>query len=318
MERQLVENLTAAVDRLRGVVHRTPVVRSSRMDAELGCSLFFKCENLQHTGSFKYRGASNAVRSLDASTGAVATHSSGNHGAALAEAATKAGIDAHIVVPRGAVPAKVTAIRSYGGQVTECEPTHAAREAGLAEVVARTGAEVVHPYNDFRIIAGQGTAALELLDEVPDLDVIVAPVGGGGLISGCISAAIARGSSVRVIGAEPMDADDAARSLADGKRIAEFTPRTIADGLRAHVGEINFSIIAGHIDRIVTVSEEAILTDMRELWHTLKLIVEPSSSTVLSAVRRIQEDLAGKRVGLILSGGNVNLDAIAFCGRCGG
>lgn len=313
-----MENLAVAVERVRGIVHRTPVVRSSRLDTQVGCSMFFKCENLQHTGSFKYRGASNAVRSLAPSVKAVATHSSGNHGAALAEAASKAGVAAHIVVPRGAVPGKIEAIRSYGGRVVECDATQASRDAGLAAVVEQTGAEVIHPYNDLRIIAGQGTAAVELLEEVPDLDVLIAPIGGGGLVSGCISAAIARGGSLRVIGAEPEGADDTARSLAQGERISQFTPHTIADGLRAHVGEINFSVISRYIDRVVTVSEDDIRRDMRTLWHTLKLVVEPSCATVFSALRKIQDELAGKRVGLILSGGNANLDSIAFCGRCSG
>ena len=309
----------AAARRIGSSVNTTPVLRSRRLDAALGAELHFKCENLQRTGAFKIRGASNAVRSLDDAEAAagVATHSSGNHGAALAAAASDRGITAHIVVPEGAVPSKLANIKRHGGRIIPCKPTLADRTRVLEEVVAESGATVIHPYNDPRIIAGQGTAGLELAGQVPGLDVVIVPVGGGGLISGCSIALKGMNPDIRVIGAEPAGADDAVRSLAAGEIIDDIDPDTIADGLRATIGPLTFALIREHVDRIVTMSDDEILAAMRRLWECLKIIVEPSSATVLAAAEQYRDELRGKRVGLILSGGNVDLDRIAFCARCG-
>lgn len=314
-----VDDLNHAAERLAGRVHRTPVATSRRLNAELDASLYFKCENLQRTGSFKIRGATNAVLSLadhDAARG-VATHSSGNHGAALAAAAAARGVPSYIVVPDDSIPSKIAAIEGYGGNIIRCEPTHQSREDTLASTVAETAAHVVHPYNDPRIIAGQGTATLELLDEVPDLDVVIAPVGGGGLISGATLAAMNSPARPRIIGAEPAGADDAARSLATGQLVMDVVPDTVADGLRARIGPINFAMIREGVEQIVTVSDDDILAAMHHVWHTMKLVIEPSSATVLAAARSISQQLRGLRVGLIFSGGNADLSNVAFCGRCG-
>ena len=315
-----IQDIRQAAERLAGRVHRTPVMTSSRLGEALGpgTRLHFKCENFQRTGAFKIRGATNAVLSLsddDARRG-VATHSSGNHGAALAAAASARGIPCHVVVPEGAVPSKVHAIEAYGGRVIRCAPTQAAREQGLEEVLNETGATMVHPYDDERIIAGQGTTGLELIEDVSDLDVMIVPVGGGGLISGCATAAAALKPGMPVIGAEPAGADDAARSLEAGAIIDEFTPATVADGLRARIGERNFAIMRESVAEVVTVDDEATLEAMRDIWHTMKIIVEPSCAVVLAAARKISDRLAGRNIGLVLSGGNVDLDRIQFCPRC--
>ncbi len=302
-------DVLAAHERIADKVLRTPVMRCEALSDLVGADLFFKCEHLQHTGAFKYRGASNAVAQLPKSCTAVATHSSGNHGAALAAAAQSAGIACHIVVPEGAVQSKIENMQQFGGQLHFCEPTQAAREAGLQQVLSDTGAEAIPPYDDDRIIAGQGTAALELMQQKAELDVVLAPVGGGGLVAGsCLAAS---GTKTKIVGAEPEGANDTALSVQQGRRIDPIKPDTIADGLRAHVGQRNFAIIQQQVAAVVTVSEAEIISAMRLLWQHLKQVVEPSSATVLAAALK-SPILEGQRVGLILSGGNVDLACLPW------
>jgi threonine dehydratase len=311
------EDLLAAATRIAPHAHVTPTLRSRSLDEMSGAQLFFKCENLQRAGAFKFRGACNAVWSLGEAEAArgVVTHSSGNHGAALALAARTRGIAAHVVVPAGAVPAKVAAIRAYGATLHECAPTMDAREAMAAQVMGDTGARLVHPFTDPLVIAGQGTAALELLAQTPGLDVLLAPVGGGGLVSGCALAVAARGGGARVIGAEPAGASDAADSLRRGERVTQHPADTICDGLRGTIGEINFALLRAHAVEVITVDDADTLAAMRLLWQRLKLLVEPSSAIVLAALLQHRERFAGQRVGLLLSGGNVDLDALLPNGR---
>ena len=298
-----------AAARLADVVRRTPVLTESALDARLGCQLHFKAEHLQVTGSFKFRGASYAVSRLADGIRGVATHSSGNHGAALAAAARARGLEAHVVMPENAVRTKVEAVRAHGGEVHFCAPTQAAREAGLAEWVAR-GFDAIPPYDHDDIIAGQGTLALELLEQVDALDCIVAPIGGGGMLAGIARAVAERAPGVAVIGAEPAGADDAARSLAAGRRIDDHRPTTIADGLRALIGTRNLDILRDADVPIVTVSEDRIRAAMALLWQHLKQVVEPSGAVALAAVQAAPERFTGKRVGVVLSGGNLDVDAL--------
>jgi threonine dehydratase len=299
-----------AAARIAGFVHRTPVMTCSTIDALAGCSLYFKCENLQKIGAFKYRGATNAVRKLTDAEAAhgVVTHSSGNHAQALALAARVRGIPAYIVMPKTAPLVKKAAVLGYGGIVTECEPNLAARESTAAEIVARTGGTLIPPFDHPDVIAGQGTAALELMEEVGNLDAIVAPVGGGGLLSGVAIAAAGK----RVFGAEPLGADDAARSKAAGQFIPQTSPNTIADGLLTSLGELTWPIIRDKVERIITVTDDQIRAAMRLVWERMKLIVEPSGAVSLAAVLTDEfksfSDL--NRVGIVFSGGNVNLDAL--------
>ncbi len=301
-----------AADRIAPYAHRTPVMTSRTIDRMAGARVFFKCENLQRAGAFKFRGATNAVFSLgdDEAARGVATHSSGNHAAALALAARLRGIPAHIVMPRNAPAVKRAAVEEYGGRITECEPTLRAREEGLREVVAATGAEVVHPYDDARVIAGQGTAALELLEQAPDLDLVLAPVGGGGLVSGTAIAVTSLAPATRVVAAEPAAADDAFRSMREGRIVPSDDPRTVCDGLRTSLGELTFRILRERVSEVVTVEEDAIVAATRLLWERMKILVEPNSAVPLAAL------LAGRvraaRVGVILTGGNVDLDALPF------
>jgi threonine dehydratase len=304
-----IADVRAAAERIRPYAHRTPVMTCAAFDALIGGKLFFKCENFQKAGAFKFRGACNAIMSLAGPVAkrGVATHSSGNHGAALALAARLRGISAHIVMPENASAAKRAAIESYGGVIRVCEPTLAARESATAVLIAETGATLIHPYDDDRVIAGQGTAALELLDEVPDLDMIVAPVGGGGLLSGTGIAAKGSSKPVMVVGAEPEQADDAYRSLTAGRLVAGGTPDTVADGLRATLSERTFAIIQGHVREIVTVSEQAIIDAMRQVWERMKIVIEPSSAVPVAALMNNRLDVKNKRVGVLLSGGNIDL-----------
>ena len=310
------DDVLAAAARLAGVVHRTPVVTCATLDRLAGRRLFFKCEHLQRVGAFKFRGASNALALLAADELArgVVTHSSGNHAQALALAAATAGCAAHIVMPRGAPANKRAAVIGYGAVVYDCEPTLAAREATAASVQARTGATFVHPYDDPRVIAGQGTAALELLEQAGPLDLVVVPVGGGGLASGTCLALAGRSPGTRVLGAEPAGADDAARSLAAGVRQAPGPPHTIADGLLTGLGELTWPILRDHLAAIVTVSDAQIVQAMELLWTRAKLLVEPSSATVLAALLAAPAELlqGAERVGLVLSGGNVDLGRLPF------
>ena len=309
-----ITDIRQAAERIRPHAHRTPVMTCRSLDQRVGAQVFMKCENLQKVGAFKFRGACNAVFSLspDEAARGVATHSSGNHAQALALAARMRGIPAYIVMPRNAPAVKQAAVAGYGGIITLCEPTLAARESTLAEVVAATGAKVVHPYNDARVIAGQGTAALELLADVPDLDVIMAPVGGGGLLSGTAIAARAVAPQMRVIAAEPAGADDAFRSLAAGHIIPSVQPQTIADGLLTSLGDLTFPIIRDHVEQIVTVSEPAIVAAMKFVWERAKLVVEPSGVVPIAALWEEAIDLRGLRVGVILSGGNVDLEHLPW------
>ena len=295
-------------------VRRTPVMSCRALDEAAGAVLYFKCENFQEVGAFKARGAANAVFSLlmeEAARGVV-THSSGNHGAALAWAAGRRGIPAWIVMPDNAPAVKQANVRSYGGQVRLCAPTVAAREAACAAVQAETGATLVHPYNDWRVIAGQGTAALELLEEIPDLDAVVAPVGGGGLLSGTAIAARSLRPALRVFGAEPGGADDAQRSLAAGHIIAQDDPRTIADGLRTSLGDKTYAVLSRDVEAIAVAGEEAIVAAMRMTWEKMKIIIEPSSAVPLACFLERTLDLPGLLVGVILSGGNVDLEHLPW------
>ncbi len=301
------EDILAAAERIRPHANRTPVMTSRQLDSLVGCQLFFKCENLQRVGAFKFRGACNAVLSLsdaEASKG-VATHSSGNHAAALSLAARLRGIVAHVVMPSNSPKIKVAAVEGYGGRITFCEPTLEARETTLAKVVAETGAHVVHPYDDPRVIAGQATACKELVEEVPGLDVIIAPVGGGGLLSGTLLSAKNWSPSTKVYGAEPAGADDAFRSFEAGRRIPQTNPRTIADGLRTSLSPRTFKIISENAEGIVIVGEDSIREAVRLFFSRMKLVVEPSGAVPLGALLEKKLDVAGKRVGMIISGGNV-------------
>jgi threonine dehydratase len=311
------QNIREAAARIHGFVKRTPVMTCSSLNGMCDAELFFKCENLQKVGAFKYRGATNAVRALpdEAAARGVATHSSGNHAAALALAAKVRGIRAYVVMPRTAPAVKQAAVAGYGAEIIECEPTLAARESTLAEVVQRTGAEVVHPYDDPYVIAGQGTAALELLEEVPGLDVVMTPVGGGGLISGTALAA-ALSSGTRVIAAEPEGADDAYQSMTVGHVVHLSRPQSVCDGLLASLSARTFAIIRERVERIITVADPAILTAMRTFWERTKLIIEPSSAVPLAAILEAPQtkklDVRGLRVGIILSGGNVDLGSLRW------
>jgi threonine dehydratase len=309
----LTEILQTAT-RIQPYAHRTPVMTCASLNQKVGAQVFLKCENLQKVGAFKFRGACNAVFSLPENEAArgVVTHSSGNHGQALALAARLRGIPAYIVMPHNAPAVKKAAVAGYGGKITFCEPTLESRESTLAQVLARTGATMVHPYNNYQVIAGQGTAALELLQEVPDLEVIIAPVGGGGLLSGTSIAATELSSRIRVIAAEPEQADDAFRSLASGQIIPSVNPQTIADGLRTSLGDLTFPIIQKHVEQVVTVSESGIVAAMRFVWERVKIIIEPSAAVAVGALWENKIDLTGLSVGVILSGGNVDLDRLPW------
>lgn len=309
-----LQDIQQAAARIAPYAVHTPVLRSTVLNALSGADLYFKCENLQRGGAFKFRGACNAVWSMDDAQAArgVVTHSSGNHGNALALAAATRGIPAHVIVPEGAVRTKVEAIERAGAILHRCAATQAAREAKAEEVRAATGADLVHPYADARVIAGQGTSVLELLQQAEGLDAVITPVGGGGLNAGTAIAAHGVLPGLEVHGAEPMGADDTARSLAAGQRVGPFVPDTICDGLRTLIGEPNFDALRMHRVEVTTVSDEEVIAAMRLLWNELKLVVESSSATVLAAVLKRPERFHGLRVGLILSGGNVDLDALPW------
>lgn len=312
--RPTIADIRQAAERIKPFVHRTPVLVCSALDEMSGASLFFKCENLQKVGAFKIRGACNTVFCLGDEQAArgVATHSSGNHAAAVALAARWRGVRAYVVMPENTPEVKKAAVASYGAEVTYCVPTLEARDETLAEVVKATGATVVHAYDDRRVIAGQGTAALELCEEVADLDVVMVPVGGGGLLSGTALAVSAVAPDAHVIAAEPEGADDAYRSLQAGRIIPSVNPNTIADGLLTSLGELTFPIIRDHVKEIVTVSEQAIIEAMRHIWERMKIIVEPSAAVPLGAILSGKLDVAGKSVGVILSGGNVDLERLPW------
>jgi len=308
-----ISDIILAKQRINGEIRTTPVLSSPQLNAELGCELWLKCENLQHTGAFKFRGASNAIALLDEEgrPGDVATHSSGNHGAALALAATTHGRRAWIVMPENSVRTKVEAVRRNGGEVVFCAANQQAREEGLADLIAQ-GCIPVPPYDHAHIICGQGTTVIEMAEHIPGLEIVLAPVGGGGLISGSAIAARALIPDVRVLGAEPEGAADTALSLSRGKRVDHFPVDTIADGLRAIVGVLNFEIIQDNVEKVITVSEAGIVEAMALVWLHFRMLIEPSSATVVAAILASPKDFSGCRVGAIISGGNVDLENLPF------
>jgi len=309
-----LKDIALAHDRIRPFIHRTSVLTNNSLNDLSGASLFFKCENFQKAGSFKIRGATNTVERLsqDEMGRGVATTSSGNHGAALSMAVTRRGGKTKVVMPTNTPKIKVNNVERNGGEVIWCEPDQPSRERVLHELVDETGATVVHPYNDERIIAGQGTATKELLEDHPDLDMIISPVSGGGLLSGTLLAAKGINPDIKIYGAEPSEADDAYRSLEKGEIVANKTIDTICDGLRAQIGTITFPIIQAHVDGIITVSDSEIIEAMKMVWERMKIIAEPSSVITLGALLKNKGMFAGKKVGLILSGGNVDLNQLPW------
>ena len=310
----ILYDIHQAAERIRSYAHRTPVLTSKSLDQQVGMHVFLKCENFQKVGAFKFRGACNAVFSLSEEEAAcgVSTHSSGNHAQALALAAKLRGIPAYIVMPDNAPVVKKAAVAGYGGKITFCEPTLEAREATLAKVVEETSSVVIHPYNDESVIAGQGTATLEFLEDVPDLDIIIAPVGGGGLLSGTAIAATELKPDIRVIGAEPERADDAYRSMKAGEIVPSANPKTIADGLLTSIGPLTFPIIQSRVEQIVTVSETGIIETMKFVWERTKIVIEPSAAVAVAVLWERKIDLSGRKVGVILSGGNVDLEKLPW------
>jgi threonine dehydratase len=306
------EDIIQAHLRIKPFIHRTPVLTSERLNLEAGCEVFFKCENFQKVGAFKARGAMNAALQIPSELleNGLATHSSGNHAQALARAASIVGVPAYIVMPRTAPEIKKRGVLGYGGKIFECEPTLLAREETLAEVIKRTKAVEIHPFNNDHVIAGQATAAKELLEDVPKINVLLAPVGGGGLLSGTALAATYFSTNTIVVAGEPEGADDAYRSLLSGK-IEESQSNTIADGLLTTLGTKTFPIIQQYVKEIITVSDAEIISAMRKVWETLKIIIEPSCAVPYAALLKQKEKFAGKRVGIILSGGNVDLEKIS-------
>ncbi|OCI93792.1 serine dehydratase [Rhizobium sp. AC27/96] len=307
-------DMIAAEERIRRHIHRTPVLTSSFINSLVGAELFFKCENFQKAGAFKARGASNAVFGLSDEQAArgVATHSSGNHGTCLSYAAGRRGIPCTVVMPRTAPQAKKDAVRDYGGKVVECEPSTSSREAVFAEVVAETGAEFVHPYNDPRVIAGQATCSKELIEQVDGLDAVIAPIGGGGMVSGTCLTLSNLAPHIRVYAAEPGQADDAYRSFKAGHIIADDAPNTVADGLKVPLKDLTWHFVRNHVTDILTASEEEIVDAMKLIWKRMKIVMEPSSAVPLATILKNKQIFAGKRVGIIITGGNVDLDKLPW------
>jgi threonine dehydratase len=307
-------DMLIAHERIRPHIHRTPVLTSQFINARTGADLFFKCENLQKAGAFKARGASNAVFGLtdaQAKRG-VATHSSGNHGTCLSYAAGRRGIPCTVVMPHTAPQAKKDAVRGYGGVVVECDPSTSSREAVFAEVVSQTGAEFVHPYNDARVIAGQGTCSKELLEQVAGLDAVIAPIGGGGMVSGTCLTLSNLAPSVKIYAAEPEQADDAYRSFKAGHIIADDAPETVADGLKVPIKELTWHFVSNHVTDILTASEDEIVDAMKLIWKRMKIVMEPSSAVPLATILKNKEIFAGQRVGVVITGGNVDLDQLPW------
>jgi threonine dehydratase len=309
-----IVDIESAHQLIKPNIHRTPIFTSGSVNSILGAELFLKCENFQKVGAFKFRGATNAVLQLteDEAKLGVATHSSGNHAAALALAAAQRGIPAYIVMPENAPSIKKKAVAGYGGKITFCSPTQQAREETLAQIQKETGATFIHPYNNFNVICGQGTASLELLENIPNLDIVIAPVGGGGLLSGTATYVKGKNPSIKVFGAEPLNADDAFRSLRDKTIYPSDSPKTIADGLLTSLCPLTYSIISQKCDGILTVSEESIITAMKMIWERMKIIIEPSSAVPIAAIMENPDTFQNKRVGVIISGGNVDLDNLPW------
>ncbi|QDG79540.1 pyridoxal-phosphate dependent enzyme [Labrenzia sp. PHM005] len=306
--------MLVAHERIKPHVHRTPVLTSSFLNDLTGVELFFKCENFQKAGAFKVRGASNAVFGLDEDTAkaGVATHSSGNHALSLSYAAGRRGIPCHVVMPRTAPQAKKDAVRGYGGIITECEPSTSSREAVFAEVEKKTGAEFVHPYNDHRVIAGQGTCSKELMEQTDGLDAVIAPIGGGGMVSGTCLTLSNLAPEVKIYAAEPEQADDAARSFRAGHIIADDAPNTVADGLKVPLKDLTWHFVSNHVTDILTASEQEIIDAMRLIWARMKIVMEPSSAVPLATILKNKDVFAGKRVGVIITGGNVDLNKLPW------
>lgn len=309
-----LEDMLLAHERIKPHVHRTPVLTSSFLNDVTGAELFFKCENFQKAGAFKVRGASNAVFGLDEETAkaGVATHSSGNHALSLSYAAGRRGIPCHVVMPRTAPQAKKDAVRGYGGIITECEPSTTSREAVFAEVEKKTGAEFVHPYNDHRVIAGQGTCSKELMEQTDGLDAVIAPIGGGGMVSGTCLTLSNLAPEVKIFAAEPEQADDAARSFRAGHIIADDAPNTVADGLKVPLKDLTWHFVSNHVTDILTASEQEIIDAMRLIWARMKIVMEPSSAVPLATILKNKDVFAGKRVGVIITGGNVDLNKLPW------
>ncbi len=303
-----------AARRIESYIHRTPVLSSYNLNSIIGGEMFFKCENLQKAGAFKSRGACNAVFSIDEKelTKGVCTHSSGNHAAALARAASLRKTKAYIVMPDNSSRVKIDAVKQYGGEITFCSPNLKSREETLKKVIEKTGALEIHPYNDYRIIAGQATAAKELIEDVGSLDIIMAPVGGGGLLSGTALSASFYSQGTKVIAAEPLGADDAYRSFYEGRFVPSENPVTIADGLLTSLGTLTYPLITKFVDEIITVKEETIIQAMKLIWERMKIIIEPSSAVPFAAILENKSKFKNKRTGIILSGGNVDLDKLPW------
>ncbi len=308
------QDMLDAHERIQPHVRRTPIRTSDHLDELAGARLFFKCENFQEAGAFKVRGATNAVFGLTAEEAVrgVATHSSGNHALSLAWAAGRRGIPCHVVMPRTAPQAKKDAVRRYGGSITECEPSTSSREATFAQVQAATGAEFVHPYNDPRVIAGQGTCSRELVEQVEGLDAVIAPIGGGGMISGTCLTLATLAPRTKVFAAEPEQADDAYRSFKAGRIIADDAPVTVADGLKVPLKELTWHFVQRHVSDIFTASEQEIVDAMKLAWKHLRIVLEPSSAVPLAAILKNKQRFAGQRLGVIVTGGNVDLDALPW------
>lgn len=311
------EDVCVAHERIAPHIHRTPVMTSSYLNGLSGAELFFKCENFQKAGAFKVRGACNAVFGLSDAEArhGVATHSSGNHALSLTYAAGRRGINATVVMPETAPKAKMDAVRGYGGEVITCAPSTEARERTLEALVERTGAEFVHPYNDHRVIAGQGTCARELLDETGELDAVVAPIGGGGMISGTCLTLASLAPTTKIFAAEPKNADDAFRSFKAGRIIEDDAPQTVADGLKVSLRERTFHFVSTYVSDILLVTEDEIVAAMRLVWQRMKIVIEPSSAVAVAAVLKNPGLFAGRRVGVILTGGNVDLDKLPWIAR---
>ncbi|EAQ63217.1 putative threonine dehydratase, catabolic [Marinomonas sp. MED121] len=308
------DDVIAAHERIKPYIHETPILTSQRLNEQTGAELFFKCENLQKAAAFKVRGASNAVFGLtdeEAKIG-VATHSSGNHALSLSYAAGQRGIPVTVVMPRTAPQAKKDAVIGYGGTIVECEPSTSSREATFAEVVAKSGADFVHPYNDPRVIAGQATCSKEMLSQVENLDAVIAPIGGGGMISGTCLTISNMAPNVKIYAAEPLNADDAARSFRAGHIIADDAPNTVADGLKVPLKDLTWHFVSNHVTDILTATEEEIVDAMKLVWKTMKIVIEPSSAVPLATILKNPEIFKGKRVGVIITGGNVDLDKLPW------
>lgn len=308
------EDVEVAHERIKPYIHETPVLTSSYLNALTGAQLFFKCENFQKAGAFKVRGASNAVFGLDEEKAqkGVATHSSGNHALSLSYAAGQRGIPVTVVMPKTAPQVKKDAVKDYGGTIVECEPSTSSREARFSEVVAQTGAEFVHPYNDHRVIAGQATCSKELLNQVDNLDAVIAPIGGGGMISGTCLTLSSIAPKVKIYAAEPENADDAARSFKAGHIIADDAPNTVADGLKVPLKDLTWNFVKNHVTDIFTADEDEIIAAMRLTWQRMKMVMEPSSAVPLAVILKNKNAFKGKRIGVIVTGGNVDLDALPW------